>query len=201
MENHDPIKSITPGQVGKVQELIGAALRKSDLQSEPSQQVLENQGTQVINEMVAVFRKYVEAISSMILRHIVVNRTRSPQEAINATGRNKYLTDDVVASMPQGNGNEADVFFFKLGRDISDADLEKEYEMRGLKPADPYALAAANEADPAFADDHPNCTHWKDENGNWCYSAFGRWDGKRNVGVDRDDYDWRDYWWFAGCRK
>ncbi len=201
MENHDPIKGITTGQVGKVQELLGAALRKSDLQSEPSQQVLENQGAQVIEEMVAVLRKYVEAVSSMIVRHVAVNRNRSPQEAIDATGRNKYLTDGVVAAMPQGEGGEADVFFFNLGRYISDADLDKEYELRGLKPADSYALAAVNESDPAFADNHPNSTRWKDESGNWCYAAFNRWNDERNVGVGRRSDRWHDRWWFAGCRK
>jgi hypothetical protein len=209
MENHDPVKSITPGQVGKVQELIGAALRKSDLQSEPAQQVLEGQGVQVINEMVAVFRKFVEAVSSMIVRRVVANRTRSPQEAITATGRNMYLNDAVVATMPQGDGNEVDVVsFFKpdasaydKNGNISDDEVAKQFELRGLKPADPYALAAVNEADPVFADDHPNCTHWKDENGNWCYAAFGRWNGGRDVSVNRNDYDWHVRWWFAGCRK
>ena len=37
-------------------------------------------------------------------------------------------------------------------RQISDADLDAEYEKRGLKPADPYSLVAVNEADPAFAE-------------------------------------------------
>lgn len=201
MENHVPINSITAGQVGKVQELLGAALRKSDLQSEPAQQVLESQGAQVINEMVAVFRRYVEAVSNMIVRHVAVNRNRSPEEAVAATGRNKYLNDVVVATMPQGDGNEVDVFFFKLGHGISDADLDKEYELRDLKPADPYTLAAVNEADPTFADDHPNGTHWKDSNGNWCFVAFDRWGGGRGVGVLQHDDAWGGGWWFAGCRK
>lgn len=37
---------------------------------------------------------------------------------------------------------------------INDAHLEKEYELRGLKSADPYSQSAVNEVDPAFADDH-----------------------------------------------
>ena len=104
--------------------------------------------------------------------------------------------------MPRGEGDEAEVFFFKLGRYVNDADLEKEYELRGLKPADPYSLAAVNEADPAFADDHPNGTHWKDKSGNWCSARSYQWGaGERCVNVYRYDFDCFDYCFFAGVRK
>ena len=88
----------------------------------------------------------------VIIRRMRVNRSRSPQEALAATGRKQYVTDAVVAHMPRGEGDEAEIFFFKVGRWISDDDLEKEYSSRGLVPADPFSLAAVNEADPAFAD-------------------------------------------------
>ena len=193
------VNSITQKQIGKVCDLLTAALRKSGLQSEPSQLVIEQQGGPLVAEMVATFRKRVEAVSNMIVRHAKVNRSRTPEKMLDATSRKQYTDRKVVSAMPLGEGDEADVFFFNLGRYISDADLEKEYELRGLKPADPYAQAAVNEADPAFADDHPNGTHWKDADGKWCYAAFDRW---RNVNVNRyDDYDWLDYWWFAGVRK
>ena len=104
---------------------------------------------------------------------------------------------------------------------ISDDDLEKEFELRGLKPADPISVAAVNEADPAFADEKPHGTHWKDAKGKWCYAAFHRWDDDgrhvlvnrydsdwldrwgdgREVNICRSDDDWDDYWWFAGVRK
>ncbi|MFA5942775.1 MAG: hypothetical protein WC798_03860, partial [Candidatus Paceibacterota bacterium] len=113
----------------------------------------------------------------------------------------QYTDADVVAEMPKGEGAEANVVFFKLGRYISDDDLEKEYEMRGLVPVDPFALAAINEADPAFADEHPNCTHWKDKNGKWCYTVFRRWGDDRRVRVGRSDGGWGGGWWFAGSRE
>ena len=194
--------SITPGQIGKIQELLGAALRKSGLQSEPTQLVIEQQGDALVAEMVATVRKRVEAVSSMIVRHAKANRNRTPQQVLDATGRKQYTDSKVVKAMPKGEGDETDVHFFKLGRYVSDADLEKEYELRGLKPADPYSLAAVNEADPAFADEYPNGTHWKDASGNWCYAAFDQWyDGERLVDVSRLDDDWNDFWWFAGLRK
>ena len=103
--------------------------------------------------------------------------------------------------MPRGKSGVQEVHFFKLDRLISDNDLETEYASRGLAPADPFALAAVNEADPAFADERPNCTHWKDKGGNWCYSAFNRFYDERDVDIDRFDFDWSDRWWFAGLRK
>ena len=199
--------TITAGQVGKVQELLGAALRKSDLQSEPTQQVLENQGELLVAELVAVIRKRVEAVSKMITRRVSVNRTRTSQQAIDATGRKQYINSDVVAAMPKGTGDEVEVIFFQPRPEafkngvISDDGLAKVFDFFGLVPADPYSLAAVNEVDPSFADEHPNGTHWQDADGKWCYAAFDRWFDERYVYVRRDDDAWHDGWWFAGLRK
>jgi len=108
--------------------------------------------------------------------------------------------------MPKDNGEEAKVVFFKPDKSsynangwISDDNLEKEFALRCLKPSDPYSLAAVNEADPTFADEHPNATHWKDADGKWCYALFRHWsDGERDVDVHRDGNDWDGNWWFAG---
>lgn len=195
------VNPITSGQIAKFLDLQTAALRKSGLPSELTQQVLESQGGVLANEFVALIRTRVEVMSEIIVRHVTVNRNRTPKQALGATNRNQYVTDSVVTEMPRGEGDGADVYFFKLDRYISDSDLDKEYELRGLKPADPYSQAAVNEADPAFADNHPNGTHWKDDKGNWCYSAFHRWHGARRVDVLRFGHDWHGHWWFAGLRK
>lgn len=199
----NPSKPITEGQIGKFYELLSARFRKSpQLQSKPFQTVLEKQETALVDNLFAVITKMVDAVSEMIVRTVKVNRTLSPKEALDATGRAQYTDKDVVAKMPKGDGEETEVFFFKLGRFVSDNDLDKEYELRGLKPADPYSVAKVNQDDPAFADEHPNGTHWKDEKGKWCCATFRRWDGGvRDVGVHRDDYGWRACWWFAGVRK
>ena len=194
-------ETISAGQVGKIQEDLGAALRKSGLLREPVQQVIENQSAALNTELVAVVRKYVEMVSNIIVRRVPVNILRTPQQALDATGHKQYTNNDVVAAMPKGAGGEVEVHFFKLDRYISENDLEDEYASHGLKPADPYSLAAVNEADPAFADEHPNGTHWKDAKGKWCFAAFDRWDDGRELSVDRYDNDWLDYWWFAGVRK
>ena len=144
-----------------------------------------------------------ESGSAVIVHHVKVNRNRNQQEALDATGRVQYTDCTVVDSMPKGEGDEVDIVYFKpnlTNRNgfISDNDLEKEFDLRGLKPADPISVAADNEANPAFADEKPHGTHWKDAKGNWCCAAFDLWVGEREVGVDRHDFDWRDSWWFAG---
>jgi len=195
------VKPITPGQAGKFYDVFVAALCKSGLPSEPTQQVLEGQGNALAAEFVASVRKRVEMMSKLIVRRVKVNRNRTPQQVFDATGRKQYADSSVVEGMPRGEGEEVDVYFFPGGRYRSDAELEKEFDLYGLKP-DPYAHAAVNEADPAFADKYPNATHWKDADGKWCYAAFYRWDdGERYVNVYRDGSDWNDDWWFAGCRK
>ena len=192
---------ITAGQIAKINENLAAALRKSGFSKDPVQKIIETQGDALVAEMVEPLRRRVEAISGFIVRRISVNRARTPKEAIDATGRQQYVTDSVVETMPHGEGEEAEVHFFNLDRYVSDSDLDKEYELRGLKPADPYSLAAVNEADPAFADEYPNSTQWKDANSKWCYAAFYRWHDGRYVYVYRSVDDWDAYWWFAGVRK
>lgn len=150
----------------------------------------------------AVVRQCVETVTNLIVRRVKVNRNRTPQEALDATGRRQHVDSDVVSAMPRGEGEEVEVFFFNLGRFVSDDDLEKECELRGLKSADPYSLAAVNENNHAFADAYPNGTHWKGKNGKWCYAAFDNWVGDvRRVHVNHDDDGWNGDWWFAGVRK
>lgn len=194
-------EQITSGQIGQIQDRLATKLRDSGLPAEGVQQTLMAPGGAVIDEMVAVIRKHVEANSDLIVRRVTVDRKRPPKAALEATKRNNYFNDSVVSAMPRGEGGEVEVVFFKVGRSLSDADLDKEYELRGLKPADPYSQAAVNEADPAFADDHPNGTHWKDSSEKWCYAIFDRWRVERNVFVSRDGFGWSDGWWFAGLRK
>lgn len=197
---------MTDGQIENAVNKLRDAMRKnrSEITSDVAQQVLgvENLGMM----MFAPFRERAEAVSNLIVRKVTVNRGRSQQEVIDATGRVQYTNRKVVDAMPKGEGDEVEIVFFKPDLSerngfITDNDLEKEFELRGLKPADPISVAAVNEADPAFADEKPHGTHWKDAEGNWCCAAFDRWRGRRRVDVRRGDDDWHDYWWFAGVRK
>lgn len=201
-----PSKTTTPGQIDKAVANYRALLEKhsGDFNTDAVQMVLGQ--SELAGEQFAVFRRRVEAVSDLITRKVRVNRNRSQQEALDATHRAQYTNREVVDAMPKGEGKEVEIVFFKPDLSqrngfISDDDLEKEFELRCLKPADPISVAAVNEADPAFADEKPHGTHWKDAKGNWCYAAFCRWNVERKVYVYRHGNDWPDDCWFAGVRK
>lgn len=139
--------------------------------------------------------------TSLIVRRVKVDRIRANSEVVRATRRNCYVEGPVLAKMPTGEGDEVEMTFFKLSRDVSDCQLEREYDLRALK-ADPRAQAAINEDDPAFADDNPNATHWRGADGEWCYTTFSRWKDSRNMGVySSGGRGWDDYWFFGGVPK
>ena len=195
---------ITEGQAAKVEELLAAGLRKSGLPREAVQSVLKTQGPQMVAELVAVVRKFVEVVSKFIVRIIMdIDRTLTPQQILNNTGRRQYVNSDVVATMPRGEGKSKEIIWFPLGEYKPSTDaVMAEYDRLGLKPVDPYSLAKANTDGAVFADTRPNATIWKDTEGNWCFLAFRRWiDGVRSVDVNRYDDVWYVGWWFAGVRK
>lgn len=198
-------KAMTDGQITKAVAAYRALLEKHapEFESGAAQAVLGDQG--LAGEMFALFRQRVEAKANEIVRRVSgIDRTFKPADVIAkvvATGRKKYGDDKVIESMPKGEGEDVEVVFFNIGRFVSPAQLLEEYEKRGLKPADAYSLAAVNRDDPAFADEKPNATQWQDSEGKYCYVAFFRWDGGREVRVYRYDGGWDGYWWFAGLRK
>ncbi len=128
-----------------------------------------------------------------VTRRVKVDRTRTPQEVVDATGRVQYLNKEVLATMPQGEGDEVDVYFVPTKRFVSASEVSAFLAQYGLVP-DPRAQTAVNEADPSFADDHPNGSQWGDN----CYLTFLRWDVERHVRCYRYDYDWLDYWFLSG---
>jgi len=200
--------TITNGQIGQIQDRLATKLREASPPMQEVQIVLSAPGGKVFDEMVAVFVRFVEAVANMIVRIVCPNRALAPREMLRATGRDLYVNDEVVAGMPHGEGDKSEVMFFKpepweYTRPgwMSDDDLDKAYDRRGLKATDPYSQAQANKDDPVFADEKPNGTHWKDKDGKWCFAAFDGWNGKRNVNVRRSDCDWNGTWWFAGLRK
>ena len=202
------VSEISDGQIDTAADQLRAAMRKhrSEVTKDAAQLALgaDNLGMRLF----AVFRELAEMMSGLIVHHVKVNRTRSPEQALIATGRKLYVTDSVVAAMPHGKGERVKLVYFEPSPDAYDknrvmscAALEREYDKHGLEP-DPIAQAADNEADPAFADAHPNACQWKDADGNYCYVAFGRWRGERDVRVRRIGAGgWRVSWLFEGRRK
>ncbi len=121
------------------------------------------------------------------------------KKAIKDLDRTLYCDEEVLKNAPN-TLSEGTVEFFKIGKYISDNDLEKEYESRGLTPASLADLIKYDKTNRKEMDEMEYvATHWK--NDGWCYAAFGGWFGERRVRVDRGDRGWLDRWWFAGVRK
>lgn len=202
-------EQISAGQIGRASDRFSDRCRTNaaSLPRDTVQLILEEEGDALAQEMFEVLRARVERRASIITRRVTVNRRCSPQEALDATKCKQYTDRKVVDAMPRGEGEEVEVYFFKprpeayKGGAITDEALEKEFEFYSLKPVDPYSLSAVNEADPAFADEKPNGTHWKNAEGKWEYAAFSRWGGERSVSVRRGGDAWDDDWWFGGLRK
>jgi hypothetical protein len=188
------INSITAKQIGNVCDLLTAALRKSGLQSEAVQLVFKQQGDLLITETIATIRKRVEAVSTVIVRQAKVDRTRTPRKVVDATDRQaEYIDRDVLATMPQGEGDEVDVYFLPIKCDMPTNEIPALLAQSGLV-SDPRAQAAVNEDNHAFADKYPNVSQWGD---NCCRLVFDWWN-ERRVFCGRSSYLCRDVLWIAG---
>lgn len=120
-----------------------------------------------------------------------------PRKLKDITTATIYANDEVLKNAPR-HTHIRELEFFTLGRYVSDNELEKEYESRGLEPADLYSLAIWDEGNKDREVKKYVATHWKDAEGKWCFATFRRWRGERSVSVYRGGGDWRDRWWLAG---
>ena len=91
---------MTDGKIENAVNKLRDAMRKhrSSITSDVAQQVLgvENLGMM----MFTPFRERAEVVSNLIIRKVKVNRSRSPQEALDATGTG-------AVHGPQGCGQHA----------------------------------------------------------------------------------------------
>lgn len=126
-------------------------------------------------------------------------KTKDILTLLKSSDRKLYVIDDVAKTAPV---NEGEIEFFKLGRYVTDDELQTEYDNRGLIPVSLHALLMYDKEYRDKLDEMEYVgTHWKDAKGNWCCATFYRWFDERGVLVDRSDDGWSDYWWFAGVRK
>lgn len=189
------VKAATAEQINKAVANYRTMLEKHapQFQAAPFQTVLGQ--SEFARAQFELLRSRVEAASSIIIRRVKVDRSRSPRKVVSATGRTEYYIDDkVLATMPEGeDGEEVDVWFIPTKRYVHASEVPTFLAQYGLVP-DPRAQAAVNEADPAFADEHPNVSQW----GYNCCLAFSRWGGKRALDCRRHDGGWHDGWSLAG---
>lgn len=209
MQSMNPSK-MSDAQMGKISDLLTAALRKAGFPSAPTQKVIETKGPELTEALVGVIRGYVEEESDYITRLVPVNRNLTPKQALEATGRSVYADDAVLDLVPQGQGERLEeVVFFMLDRskqdkELSPEEVDAEYDRRGLKPADLYSIAAVNTDDPEFADSRANISHFKGSDSSLCFVGFDRWNESQDARVgycDKTGFTSNSRWWLAGVRK
>ncbi len=136
-----------------------------------------------------------------IRRAAIPDFSITPQQAIDATGREQYVLDDIVQNMPKGVEGGAIVVFFNVGSKQSFEQIKSEFSKRQLIPCDPYTLCTINANDLSFADDYPNVTLFQDVDGRWCYISFGYANRERYVDVGYVGVPFNKWCWFAGLRR
>lgn len=199
-------ETMTPSQMTtkQVKKAVGnyrAMLEKhaGDFPVDVVQRVLGQ--SELAGEQFAVFRRRVEAEGKTVRRPVTVDRKPTAVQVIDVTGRVKwYIDQEVMAEMPLAGRVEETVEVFELDYDPTVNELDREYETRGLR-SDPPALAQLMIDDPAFADERPVATQWRDKQGRACYALFSRFDVRREVFVRRFDGRWNRGFRFAGVRK
>jgi hypothetical protein len=125
--------------------------------------------------------------------------------ALVATGKELLIVEDVVKNMPRGPGGETELQLFFTGTWLSDEELAAIFHAEVLRAADPFSVAALNEAEPNFYETYQNATHWKNVDGQWCYLDVRERLGKPTVTVNcnhsqRPDRLWQNFWWYAGVK-
>ena len=195
-------ESMTDGQIDTAVNQFRDAMRKNrdGVGKELAQQVLgvDNLGMR----MFAVYRDLAEKFGKTITRHVVVDRSLTPEQMINLTGRVKWFIDpEVLVEMPREGLSECAVEIFELDYDASVDQLDNEYESNS-RAQDPYAVIQMMIDDPSLADERPIAVQWRDKRGRACYAIFDRHgDGERRVRVSWDDDGWDRNDRFAGSRK
>lgn len=203
MKNMNPSPFITEGQIGKTCELLSARLRKSTTPSQIFQFILEERGSILVDKIMSSITEMVERLSKVIVYHVKVDRSKDMEQLLLNTERIKDFIDNAFLSMPRCESEEVDVSFFTLCREVTDDDLEKEYEIRGLKPADPYSLLSANECFSVLEWRYANGTHWKNKKGEWCFATFNNFsDNSSIISVGKNKpLKWNSVWWYGGVPK
>lgn len=196
--------SMSKGQARDLsKKVVEAALaRLAEVSHEAAQQALGHPNIGTI--MFAKFKEVSAQLVGQVVRLVRnINRSRTPEQVLIDTSRKVYSNPAVVATMPRGTKSTARLHIFDVDKSkykngaLTCADLAEEYRQRGLR-ADVEALADYLKKNPAAADEKWLACQWIDEDGKYCYAAFGRWSGGRGVGVNRGGSGWLGDGSFAG---
>ncbi|MBI4155749.1 MAG: hypothetical protein HY507_00775 [Candidatus Zambryskibacteria bacterium] len=127
-------ETITLGQIGRASDRFSERCRTNavSLPRDTVQLVLEDEGDALAQEMFEALRTRVERRSEMVIRHVKMDRTKTPRQMIEALGRTEYITEAVLATMPTEGKDEDDIYFFPLKRFVPVGEMPAELDARGL---------------------------------------------------------------------
>lgn len=134
---------------------------------------------------------------------VVVNRTKSLKEALDATNRKVEIDDCVFNDIytPKNIGDEElEIYFFRTEKQLDVSELLKEYEQRGLTPVDPYALAALYDTELNPDEKLSGATFWLTKEQENYALFFTQFFGTKIVTLVVDVFHLSGYWW-GGIKK
>ena len=147
-----------------------------------------------VDQCVARLMARMDPRKPAFVRRVQVKRHRAAVDMLRATkfALNLSKRSDVLATLPQAEGNEVDLYFFPP-HDWTPKQAEEVLAAWG-KRSDPYAQAAAYEADQNLARLYPSISHWSvaGEESNFMVFSWGR--SGREVVVGHSNEGHGGYW-------
>ncbi|MBX4195417.1 hypothetical protein KW796_00465 [Candidatus Parcubacteria bacterium] len=140
-------------------------------------------------------------LSDVLLQQVPVDTTLSWKDMLESAGRHLYLegSPEMIEAMPRGRAKKIEAYFFRLGYEMDIHEVKYKYKVHGLRPLDPYSLAAINAHDQDFADECNNATYWEVEaQDGWRSLAFHGGPKDRMATLVSRQRRWEGSWWFAG---
>ena len=142
---------ITAGQIGKIQELLGAGLRKSRLLSEPVQQVLETRGNNLCEDLMDVVDSYVEAVCFEMVTFRIVRDGRPLEKKIEEGFKHvdRGITSQNFKVVPEVGPAPEEAILVNFGETIYHSrDVVERLEEIGLRPGLPTELVDLSKSYP-----------------------------------------------------
>ncbi len=179
---------MTDGQIDKAAELYRAMFARyhREFPTDLMQRVLAQ--PDLMREVADVFRRRVGLERGYIIFRVWVEPHDSLVEGFAIPKHDHEINRNLVKTMSQGSrAGMKELYLFQPPSEmysnqglISDAGVAEAYQLRSLKPVDPFVHAALLKSRPTLANDFPTVTHWQDEDGFWCYSEsdLSGWHGR-----------------------
>lgn len=191
-------------------------------------EILRNHEVGLRAQLRHLVREFAKMNDGFTIPRMKVDRTRAPQDALNALkGMKQEIDPAIVAKMPggttqkdtaaetpsqqkmnagasfaetimQANAGEGDMFRIFMAEGATDDEITEKLAARGLRAADAYELCRLNEMNGELAYRYPNVTIWKMDDA-WCFMAFYVHLGQPYVKVAvHADKHWRPGYWIVG---